>query len=475
MDSGNQTPMKDAYICYNSADREWVERLAAQLESETLDGTPHTRRLSVFFDKWDMVSGDNLIQKMNEGMSVSRLLLAVLSPEFMKAEWPHFEWSHFVAQDPTNRNGRLVPIRLRDVSLDGSERINLCAPFVNLKHVDFRKHGDFRRSLVELVDKIRDRPPERGARYPALAGISPQPSAIPVEDAAWNPDQVDEHLFGNLFPVIQLPAKIWKASTPVEDKKEVWAQVSTRAGFILREKSLFTLADLTQPSEALRDVIDPSTIKELSTQQFLEDADKARWLVELLNLNLSSYLRGKHVKYGGKGRFYFMLGEGGQDRSIPMPGGRPRIVAKRVKNDQKDLDFYVHQAASLRFKRFGSKFFLSVSPMYLFTTDGSSSISGKSAGKLSQLWMGKQQNDAIFRDILFWVYFLSDGKDEARITDGHDPVRISSTPASTKTTWGIRWDSIRIKTLFQHRDDDLNKIGEELTEIQDEDEDCTFA
>lgn len=475
MNSVCDAPEKDAYICYNSADVEWVERLAAHLESETIDGTPNSRKLRVFFDKWDMTSGDNLIRKMNEGMNASKFLIAVLSPEFLNADWPHFEWTHFVAQDPTNRRSRLIPIRLRDVSLNGDERINLCAPFVNLKHVDFRKEGDFKRSLVELANKIRNMPPTRGKQYASIAGITKTTPSVPIEDAAWMPDHSEEHLFGNLFPVIQFPARIWTASTSLKTKKEVWAQVSTSEGFVLRENAIFTFGDLKESYQPLRDVIDVASIRELDTRRFYDDPVKSKWFIELLNTNLRSYLNRRYVRSDGKGRFYFLLEKNGADRNVAMPGGRPRTVAKEVKNEEKGLHFYVHQAASLRFRKFDARFFLSVSPLYMFTTDGTASISGKSAGKLSQLWMGKQQNDAIFRDILFWVYFLSDGKDEVRLTDGPDPVRISSTPASTLANWGISWDSIQIKTLFQHREDDLSRMGEELTELEDENEDCTLA
>jgi hypothetical protein len=50
------TDLKDIFIGYNKADKKWIYTLAAQMESETLDGTPGTRKLSVFLDKWNMDS-----------------------------------------------------------------------------------------------------------------------------------------------------------------------------------------------------------------------------------------------------------------------------------------------------------------------------------------------------------------------------------------------------------------------------------
>ena len=44
--------LKDIFLSYNKADKKWVLDLAAQIESETIDGTPASRKLSVFRPKW---------------------------------------------------------------------------------------------------------------------------------------------------------------------------------------------------------------------------------------------------------------------------------------------------------------------------------------------------------------------------------------------------------------------------------------
>lgn len=147
---------KDVYICYNGADLDWVKRLAEQIESETIDGNESSRHLTAFFDRWDIAPGQSLIDRMNEGMKSARHVIAVLSPEFLKADWPRFEWKHIVAQDPNNSKGRLIPILLRDRSADGEERIDLCAPFRDLRYIDCRKPAEFKRSFVELIRRVRN-------------------------------------------------------------------------------------------------------------------------------------------------------------------------------------------------------------------------------------------------------------------------------------------------------------------------------
>jgi hypothetical protein len=151
---------KDAYICYNRADLSWVARLAEQIESETIDGRDDGRRLAAFFDKWDIDPGQSLIDQMNTGMAAARHVITVLSPEFLKADWPRFEWKHVVAADPNNTKGKIIPVLFRNTTIDGKERINYPAPFLDLKYIDFRKPSDFKRSFNELIRRI-SKPPAR--------------------------------------------------------------------------------------------------------------------------------------------------------------------------------------------------------------------------------------------------------------------------------------------------------------------------
>lgn len=44
MDKGDP---KDVYLCFNTADKDWTRNLAAQLEAETIDGLPTSRKLTV--------------------------------------------------------------------------------------------------------------------------------------------------------------------------------------------------------------------------------------------------------------------------------------------------------------------------------------------------------------------------------------------------------------------------------------------
>jgi len=464
---------KDAYICYNSRDLDRVKALAEQLESETIDGSPSSRRLNVFFDRWDMGPGDSLIDKMNEGMEKARHVVAMLTPEFLAADWPRFEWKHIVADDPNNTKGRLIPVLLRDVSLDGNERIKYPAPFRDLKYIDFRKQSDFKRSINELLRKIRNLPPERGRRLapvtPAAATVFPN---IASSEASWLPDSVSEFIFSNLFPIKDLPPYIWHAGTAFKEteKPKIWETVPNCSSFILRNHRLYTFARLETDTERLRAVISCKDIRRDSRIEWALNEDRQRWLMSMLNGCLSSHLRRKRIRTDGKGRFYFAPNEGLDERTWEMPVGKPRTVAKRIVDAEKGTSFWVHHGAEVRFRRIEEKLFLSVIPLYLFTEDGFVSISGKTAGKLSQMWMGKQQNPDILRDVLFWAYVMSDGFAVIKIDTGDVPIVIDSTPSSAKVQHGVAFDSVNFRTLLQHKDTELDEVASHLEELEEPDE-----
>jgi hypothetical protein len=42
---------------------------------------------------------------MNVGMDNSQHVVAVLSPELLKADWPRFEWKNIVGDNPNNKKG----------------------------------------------------------------------------------------------------------------------------------------------------------------------------------------------------------------------------------------------------------------------------------------------------------------------------------------------------------------------------------
>jgi hypothetical protein len=192
----------------------------------------------------------------------------------------------------------------------------------------------------------------------------------------------------------------------------------------------------------------------------------------LLNTSLSTHLRAIGIKNDGKGRFLFMPDKTtGGDRVWTLPGGQKRsVAAKKISADGRSA-FWVHHGATLNFKRVGNNLFIAVEPHYLFTMDGTVSVEGKNAGKLATIWGGKQQNPDILRNVLFWGYVLAKNQREISLRTGADPIVASRVPASAQLDVGIAFDEVRIGTLFDHDDKELDIAAANAEYVGEETED----
>ena len=450
--------MKDIFLSYNKADKKWVHDLAARIESETLDGTPASRRLSVFLDEWDMDIGDNLINKMNEGLKISQFFAVVMSPEFFGSGWTNFEWTHVVSQDPMNAQRRIIPIFLREVSLDGKRRIEFPAPFNVLKYLDFREKKAFTTYYQRLIRRIRCLPPERGGQRAPLASVVAD-GTDEVDTNRAEPDHVSELLLSNLLPVKDAPKQIWSGKTSLTEPSDVKRIVTDADCFILRGGRLYTFAQLTDHLCPLRKVIDEgSQIACEKIGDWLNEKDKGNWFISLLNQLLEEYLASRRIQRESKGRFFFQPTEGGKTRSEAVGGDEPRMVAAQ-KPSADGTSFWVHHAARMKFIRLGYRIFLQLEPTYLFTSDGQHPLAGKSMGRMVVMWGGRQQNVDVLRNFVFWMRFLACGQKEIRIPAGSGSLVLSALSGTASMNVGIEADHVRIGALMRTVTDEMEAVA----------------
>jgi hypothetical protein len=101
----------DFFVSYTQADKTWAEWIAWQLEAAGY---------SVLFQGWDFVPGSNWIQLMQDGLSRSARLIAVLSPAYLdKSMFGAAEWQAVWAGDPTGAQRRVIPVRVADCPRPG--------------------------------------------------------------------------------------------------------------------------------------------------------------------------------------------------------------------------------------------------------------------------------------------------------------------------------------------------------------------
>jgi len=158
----------DVFISYGHADGEWVRVLASNLHREGFD---------VFLDIWEVVGGDRVTGRLEEGIRRSRSGILVCSPEGLSRPWVIEEYEALLRQAVHDPARRLIPVLLADAEL----------PLFlgNRAWVDFRgAHTGplYDGALSELVEALRDRPgsqrPDRSSarELPGSAGDPVRPA-----------------------------------------------------------------------------------------------------------------------------------------------------------------------------------------------------------------------------------------------------------------------------------------------------------
>jgi TIR domain len=456
----------DIFLSHTGSDKDWVRTLGDRLEQEGIEDRLDSRRIKVFFDEWDVDYGENIVNRLNEGLLRSRYLAAILSPEFLESNWANQEWTHWFMDDP--RASNLIPVLYRDSTLDGKRRIDLPMPFKTTRFVDFRERTQFERAFEQLLRRIRGLRPQRGefglARYSRSS--SPTTSSSSGPDKLWDADAIQEIIVANLLEVKSLPITVWSGTTPHEKPEQVWQAIPDAGVFIIREHRLWTFIDLSHDGEPLRQAIDISSVRPTPVREWIGDDNKLRWLMAILNAVLRNRMGKVGIKKDAKGRFYFKANSDGTPRKWANAGDREReVAAKKVSADGTSY-FYVHAAAHIKFEKLGERFFVKFEPTYTFTEDGEMPLAPKATGKLAIRWSGQQRNDTIVRNLLFWTKLVTKNQKEFGIPTGGEEILISGVPASTRTERGIETDEVQIGALLNIGAEDQDDLAEAASQVE---------
>ena len=87
--------MKDFFISYNSADKNRAEWIAWQLEEASY---------TTIIQAWDFGPGENFVLAMQRAATEAKRTIAVLSPDYLTAQFTAPEWAAAFVQDPTGQD-----------------------------------------------------------------------------------------------------------------------------------------------------------------------------------------------------------------------------------------------------------------------------------------------------------------------------------------------------------------------------------
>jgi hypothetical protein len=162
--------MKDFFVSYNKADRSWAEWIAWHLEESNY---------TTVIQEWDFRPGCNFVLEMQKASVECDRTIAILSPEYLGAQFTQPEWAAAFAVDPQGWERKLVPVKVRPCRAEG---ILAQITYIDLVGVE---EPQARERLLTGVNPDRAKPSSRPvfpAQTPHTAPIKPAfPGSQPAE------------------------------------------------------------------------------------------------------------------------------------------------------------------------------------------------------------------------------------------------------------------------------------------------------
>lgn len=136
--------MKDFFVSYNSADRQWAEWITWQLEEAGYE---------VEIQAWDSQAGKNFIEWMDKASKNASQTIAVLSPSYLKGKFSLAEWTAALYEE------KLLPIRIQDFDVKG-----LFGPIVYIDLVGLEEEKAKEKLLKDV--RLERKKPLTAPRFP---------------------------------------------------------------------------------------------------------------------------------------------------------------------------------------------------------------------------------------------------------------------------------------------------------------------
>ncbi|NER31063.1 MAG: toll/interleukin-1 receptor domain-containing protein [Symploca sp. SIO1C4] len=213
-----------AFISHSSIDKPFVERLATDLR--TREG------IDAWLDKWEIMPGDRIAQKLEEGLANAGILLLILSPDSVNSQWVSYEkdaWlmaqvdeEKLAKQESRLPQRRLIPVLYKDC-----QKPSFLQSFLHVSINDENYEEGFQQ-LVRGMRRESGKPPLKGETTSAPVSssrIGQVSSGIAPRILAFNllksllPAQFDEVIFRYEVDESQLPtnaAQVQKAKDVIK-------------------------------------------------------------------------------------------------------------------------------------------------------------------------------------------------------------------------------------------------------------------
>ena len=259
-----------------------------------------------------------------------------------------------------------------------------------------------------------------------------------------NTDEIIESIYSNLFEVTKLPEKIWTAVPyKVEEGEEskLNKKGNYNAVYVYWRGEIATFDDISNSNSPLHDGVVTYTIESEPISAWIEDEDKRRALVKLMNreIRMQAYKVGL-IREDKKNKFYFECHDQArvENWKSRFRESSPLKVADRMWANQLNRFIFWNLAVIANFTFIGSRPFLKLNPSLLITQDGINPLVSSREGAIITRMTHDRYNSSYLNHTLFWISRLSESRDAIVLARGK--LAISAKPCETKLSYGIMAD-----------------------------------
>lgn len=484
---------RDVFLSHKSANKDFVRRLAADIESDISGG-----QLFTWLDEAEIHHGSSIPGSVEDGLQKSRFFAAIMTPEYFEKNgsgWTDAEWHSALHIDPDNRKSRIIPILAAD------------CPFVpyllrHLNLIDMREKN-YKYGLAQLLRVLRDQPLPRptahrgqlvtpGGKIDRASLMSER--AVPAAD----PDAVNERLYCNLLPVERLPKYVYvgsllddirpkrkdgsKATPSKAELKDIIFQAQIEQGsqrpfspaFRSHEDRIFSFHNFED--SPLAAIVDAENAEAIETKDLLADEQARNIVISLLNMTVTRHCSriGLEIDNTKINRVFFPRKGDGPNRIKWKPKRTlaTRSVAKPYYDQNKNVKFWVHQGAYLKMIFLANRLYLQIKPTWVITKDGKEVMQGPTVARVVNKYTGPERNHQILYHVRFWTTILRQNKGLLEMRAGDQTVDFSTIPAFIDQAYGIEDDNEDVlglldleAELFSQREDELIERLPDLTVV----------
>lgn len=296
----------------------------------------------------------------------------------------------------------------------------------------------------------------------SLLDLSEVAIADEVERTEFLVDQIQETLHANMLPVAGVPPAVYEAEFSLKRLVE-----AAEAGSALAKDSggkYIGFRDPRDPAHALRSYIDPASLRTYRYPDYLKHGATRNYAVGRWNDAIRIFLVGKGLLQKDQETFYFPPCENITPRKLTWESTRGRTPERQVAypyigKQSQSVAFWVHHACRAAFCEIGGVFSLRLTPAYVFTRDGSSLVAGREAGTLSTSRKSKDRNYQVLNHLMFWLWFLADGKDAITLPMDDSELIVTATYWAGHAAFGIPADKKSlIEIIAADHDIDWNEL-----------------